>query len=150
MRFILDQSIMILLMKKIFIFIDSKCIICNKFALLCLKYEKSAQYNFYFSGLDSEYAKNFFKKHNKKVSLESVCIFKNQKFYAQTDGIIEIAKCCKFPAYLLALIQFIPKKFRDKVYILSTQHRHKFNKQQSCMQIQKNLKSRFITEDINS
>lgn len=132
------------ILNKIFVFIDSDCVVCNKFALFCLKHEDVRDVHFYFAGLNSDYAKCFFKKKNYSASGNSIVVFKNNRFFLQSNGMIEVAKNLKRPFSFLSIVQIIPSVLRNKIYDIVSKHRHSFAKKSICPVIPSHWKDRFF------
>lgn len=117
--------------KKEVILFDGYCILCNNWVQFVLKAERSN--NFYFSTLDSSFAKKYISNELNKLNLDTIVLLKDGKLFYKSDAVLQIIRKLKFPWSLLFVFIIIPKFLRNLVYDFIAKNRYKiFGKSNSC------------------
>ena len=116
-------------MKRI-IFFDGVCTLCNGFINFILKKEHNNE--FYFSSLQSVYAKTHVPSHNQ--SLASIVLMEGEKTYTESTAVLRILFHLGGGWNILAmLLSILPKWLRDFLYRLIAKNRYVlFGKKDSC------------------
>jgi len=129
--------------KKI-VFYDGDCGLCNRSVQWILKHDKKAQ--FFFSALQSDFAKQFFKSHNQpEPDLSTIVFFNGRNFYRKSAAILRISHHLNFPHFFLKLGWILPAFLRDMVYNFVANRRQKFGIS-NCFVPSLNEQQRFLTE----
>ena len=61
------------------IFFDGVCNVCDKTVDFILNHDKKNK--FFYSSLQSDFSKKFFKSKNENLNLESIVVFSDDKFF---------------------------------------------------------------------
>lgn len=113
------------------IFFDGVCNLCNSSVDFIVRHEISKA--FFFSSLQSEFAKEFFKLKNKDLSYESIILFESDNFHIKSDAALRISRFLKWPWKGLKWGVFLPRILRDKVYELIAKNRYRwFGQKETC------------------
>ncbi len=124
---------------KIIVFIDSDCMVCNKFVLYIIKHDPGKV--FLFSSQNS----TFFKEKIKSPK-DSIFVLADDIILSEGRAIHFIFKYLKgfSPIISKLFLSIVPIKFSDYFYRLFAKYRLKFNSINSCPLPSIEEKSRFI------
>ena len=126
------------------IFFDGVCNLCNATIQFIIKKDKDKIFRFV--PLQSEKASKLLKTFDFRFdNLDTVILLKNDQIFTHSDAVLEIFNSFKYPWKLLYLLKFIPKYFRDWIYIFIASNRYTwFGKKDTCMLPGNDIKSRFL------
>lgn len=124
------------------IFFDGVCNFCDKTVRFILKYDKNKK--FYFSSLQSDYAKSFLKNQNS--SIDTIVLFYDKKFYVRSKAIeLILVNLSGYPKYLGKILSFTPLFLSNIIYKIFSKYRYNlFGKKNECKIPETNLHERFI------
>lgn len=106
------------------VFYDGDCGFCNKSVQFILKHEKRKE--IYFSAIQSEFAKQFFKENNvPKPDLSTFYFYTNFLLFSKSNAAFAILRLMKFPYTLLQIFRIIPVCQRDQIYDYVAKRRHR-------------------------
>ena len=130
--------------KKI-IYFDGVCNLCSRSVSFAWKYGKKA--DFYFSPLQSEFARNMLKHANgKDINYNSVIYQDGDNFSTRSDAILDILKEMGGAWKFLYFFKIIPKSWRDRTYEFIARNRYRwFGRQDNCMVPTQALRSHFLS-----
>ena len=125
------------------IFFDGVCNVCDKTVDFIITKDKKNE--FFYSSLQSDFSKRFFKSKNQKLNLESIVVYTEDKFLYKSRGMIYILKnLVGFPRIIGLLLNIFPKFISDYFYSLFAKYRYKlFGKMDVCKIPTENHFSRF-------
>jgi predicted DCC family thiol-disulfide oxidoreductase YuxK len=130
------------------VFYDGDCGLCNRSVQWILKYDKKEQ--FFFSALQSDFAKQFFKAHHQpEPDLSTIVFFNGKDFYRKSSAILRISHYLKFPHFLLKAGWILPVFLRDGMYNFIAKRRQKFGNS-NCFVPSLNEQQRFLTEALQN
>ena len=126
---------------------DGTCNLCNASVRFVIKRDKKELFNF--ASLQSDFAKQLFKKHGFNVkSLDSIILYEDGKFYWQSDAALKIARHLSGLWPLLYGFIILPGFIRDNVYNFIAENRYKwFGKKDHCELPAPGMKERFLDRD---
>ena len=126
------------------ILFDGICNLCNGAVQFLLKRDKTEQ--FIFASLQSDAAKNILLQYNvKKMTLDSIILIEDDQLYQKSTAVLRICKKLDRPWSLLSYTEFLPLRFRDKLYEFIAKHRYKwFGRKDTCIMMIPKYKNRFI------
>ena len=126
------------------ILFDGICNLCNGAVQFLLKRDKTEQ--FIFASLQSDAAKNILLQYNvKKMTLDSIILIEDDQLYQKSTAVLRICKQLDRPWSLLSYTEFLPLRFRDKLYEFIAKHRYKwFGRKDTCIMMIPKYKNRFI------
>jgi len=130
--------------KQNIIIFDGVCNFCNKSVNFIIK--RDTNFHFLFTPNQSTQAEELLKKYGlSDISLSTIILIKNDKYYVKSDAILEIIKELSGYWYLFGIFKVLPKSFRDFIYNFISKNRYKlFGKKEFCMMPSKEIKERFI------
>jgi len=106
---------------------DSQCLICDGFVRWIIKVDHKKLLKF--SGLQSDKAQHEITKRDIPIPKNgSVVLLLPDKFFLESDAIIEVLKITGRSSFLARLINRIPKKWRDSAYRWVANNRYRFYK----------------------
>ena len=105
------------------VFYDGDCGFCNTSVQFILKRRKNN--TFYFSPLQSKFAKNILKKHGKPINLDTIYYLSHGKVYGKSSAAFQMAKQLKWPYPISVIFYIVPSFIRDGVYDYIANRRHK-------------------------
>ena len=125
------------------IFFDGYCNLCSASVQFVLKYERSAY--FYFSSLQSGFAKAHLPEIDGNENADTVILFQNGKIYYESDAILRVCEKLKFPLWLAYYFIYVPKFLRDPIYRLIAKNRVRFfGRRMKCYMAEEKYKHRFF------
>lgn len=108
------------------IFYDGDCGFCNKSVQFVLKNERHSLIQF--SALQSEFTKQFFKKHGFATpNLSTFYFYSNGVLYERSSAALELVFQLKWKWQFLHFGRIIPRFLRDKVYDFIAARRQKIS-----------------------
>jgi len=112
------------------ILFDGVCILCNGAVDFIIKRDK--QKSFGYLALQSKEGEAFLEKHQLSKDLDTIILYKNEKFYFKSDAILEIVR--HLPLWsVVGVLKVLPRPLRDLFYDLVARLRYKiFGKRESC------------------
>lgn len=111
---------------------DDQCMLCNRIFQFLVKNIRSDHF-LYFTGSESDCAKNIFKKFNIVFSNNTIYYLHGGKLYNKTYAIRFIIKELKVKwKIILFPIYIFPVLFTNKVYDIISRNRNKFFHNISC------------------
>lgn len=133
----------VLIPEKLIIY-DGHCVICNASVHYIYKYDKTK--SIHFADSDSEVINQLRNKYSITLNPDiSVIFFSGENFYFYSDAIIEISKSLRFPFNLLRYFRFIPKTWRDSLYLFVANNRYRiFKRREACIIPDKELQKRIV------
>jgi predicted DCC family thiol-disulfide oxidoreductase YuxK len=106
------------------VFYDGDCRFCNKSVQFILRHEKRKE--IYFSAIQSEYAKQFFRENKiPEPDLSTFYFYTNYLIFTKSNAALAILRLMKFPFSLLQIFRIIPVCQRDKIYDFVAKRRHR-------------------------
>ena len=115
------------------VFYDGNCGFCNRSAQFVLKRNRR-QPLIYFASLQSDFAQNFFQKHNEPLpDLSSLVFFDDNVFYYKSTAGLKIGRYLNRYKIVSTISLRLPKFFRDFVYDLIAKNRNKLSRQVTCV-----------------
>lgn len=129
---------------KSIVFFDGVCNLCEGFVQWIIRRDPQAR--FHFASLQSDFTKAFFESKGESVDdLKTVILYKEGKFYSESDVSFEVIGQLGFPWSWLYPFKLIPRIIRDKVYRWIAGNRYRwFGKKESCMIPTPDLQNRFL------
>lgn len=126
------------------ILFDGVCNLCNTFVKLIIKIDNDKIFKFL--PQQSVKANELFKRFNFQFDiLETVILIKNDQIFTHSHALLEIFRSLNYPWKLLYLLKFIPKYFRNRIYIFVASNRYTwFGKKDTCILPENDTKSRFL------
>jgi predicted DCC family thiol-disulfide oxidoreductase YuxK len=126
------------------ILFDGFCNFCNRTVNIIIEHDKDAQ--FQFAASQSTAGINMLQKFNLyQTSSASVILIDNEKVYAKTDAVIQIATQLSGWPRLFVGLKFVPKSLRDFAYDLIAKNRYAmFGKKDSCRMPNASERNRFL------
>jgi len=114
------------------IFFDGVCNVCDKTVDFILTRDKNNK--FFYSSLQSDFSKSFFKSKNEILNFESIVVYTDDKFLYKSRGMIYILKNLGgFAGIIGFLLSIFPKFISDYFYSLFANYRYKlFGKMDVC------------------
>lgn len=111
------------------VFYDGDCGFCNASVGFILKKRKV---NFFYSPLQSDWAKEVLAENGLSVDLSTIYFKKGNKVYDRSSAALQICKGLKGGYPLLLAFWIVPKFLRDLVYNAVAKRRHRI-KQGHCV-----------------
>jgi len=126
------------------ILFDGICNLCNGAVQFLLKRDKKEQ--FIFASLQSDAAKNILLQYNvKKMTLDSIIFIEDDQLYQKSTAVLRICKKLDRPWSLISYAEFLPLRFRDKLYEVIAKYRYNwFGRKDTCIMMIPKYKNRFI------
>lgn len=129
------------------IFFDGICNLCNASVIFIIRHDKWGCFKF--ASLQSDFAKNFLKKHalfaDAKNLPDSLVLVKENRMYFKSEAALQIAKQLTGIWKVFSVFGIIPRPLRDRLYDVVARKRYKwFGKRQSCMVPTPEISERFF------
>jgi predicted DCC family thiol-disulfide oxidoreductase YuxK len=129
------------------IFFDGICNLCNASVIFIIRHDKRGRFKF--ASLQSEFAKDFLKKHallaDARSLPDSLILVQENKIYFKSEAAVEIAKQLSGIWKFFVVFGIIPRPLRDRLYDVVARNRYKwFGKRQSCMVPASEISERFF------
>lgn len=116
------------------ILFDGICNVCNRSVDFVLA--KDQQKHFRFVAVQSEKGQQIMKDHALQPDTDSVVFINNKKVFTESDAAVEITKLLPAPWKWLAVLGYIPRAIRNRVYRWIAHHRYAlFGKRTTCRSI---------------
>ncbi|MFT3901908.1 MAG: thiol-disulfide oxidoreductase DCC family protein [Niabella sp.] len=130
-------------MRHIILF-DGVCNLCNGAVRFIIKHDK--QQVFRFAPLQSDAGKELLWKGTlPENNMESFVYIKGDKYYQQSDAVLQVARTLGGVWKLLYVFVVLPRAWRDMVYKLISGNRYRlFGKREYCMTPTPELENRFL------
>lgn len=132
-------------MDKKIVFFDGVCNFCN--STVNYIWDHNPNKDIYFSSLQSDFSKAFFKEKNIDISdLNTIFFFEKNIIYEKSDAIIKISQNLdKNQKFWGKILKIIPKFLRDFGYKCFSKYRYQiFGKSESCRLPTNEEKGHFI------
>ena len=125
------------------ILFDGQCVFCDHSVQFILK--RDVDEIFRFTSLQSEIGQQLLKQYKVDASMDSIVVIYQNKVYTQSDAAIVIAQQFKGLWKLLAVVKFMPKWLRDKIYVVIAINRYRlFGEMDTCRIPTEEEKRRFL------
>ena len=129
------------------IFFDGICNLCNASVIFIIRHDKRGRFKF--ASLQSEFAKDFLKKHamfaDARSLPDSLILVQENKIYFKSEAALEISRQLSGIWKVLIIFGIIPRTLRDWLYDVVARNRYKwFGKRQSCMVPSPEISERFF------
>lgn len=133
----------VLIPEKLIIY-DGHCVICNTSVHYVYKYDKTK--SVHFANSDSQIVNHLRNKYRITLNPDiSIIFLSSDNFYFYSDAILEISKSLRFPFNLIWYFRFIPKRWRDSLYLVVAKNRYRiFKRREVCIIPDKELQKRII------
>ena len=130
--------------KEAIILFDGVCNLCNSSVQFIIKHDKKGYYKF--AALQSEKGQELLKTINIKADyLDSMILFKNNKYHLKSDAVLNIAKNLDGFLKIAYLFIFLPRKLRNYFYDNIAKNRYTwFGKKEICMMPSADILKRFL------
>ena len=113
------------------ILFDGQCVFCDHSVQFILK--RDVDEVFQFASLQSAIGQQLLKQYDVDASMDSIVVIYRDKVYTQSDAAIVIAQQFKGLRKLLAVVKYMPKWLRDKLYVVIAKNRYRiFGKMDTC------------------
>ena len=133
---------------KYIVFFDGECNFCN--STVNFIYSKKDKSKIYFSSLQSNFSKNYFKKKNINIENISTIYFKDDNFiYSKSTAFLNILSHLKFPYNTLYIFSVFPKFLRDFFYELISKYRHKIIRKKISCKIPKDFDNSLFVDELS-
>lgn len=127
--------------EKSIIFFDSYCLLCSRFVLILLKNDKS---NFYYSGFESDLAKEILSE-DLRSNPQTIVLYDDEKLLFKSKAVFEIIGKMRFPWPVLKIFSIFPSSLTDMVYNWLARNRNSwFGRSEKCFIPTAEQKSRFF------
>jgi predicted DCC family thiol-disulfide oxidoreductase YuxK len=125
---------------------DGVCNLCSGFVNFVIKRDRLEKIKF--SSLQSPFGQKVSEfYHLPKVDFDTLVFLDEGKYFLRSTAVLKLAKKLGGIWKLFYVLILIPTPIRDFVYKLVSKNRYKiFGKKQTCMVPDKNVETRFITE----
>lgn len=131
----------LLIAGKSIVFFDANCLLCSRFVKILLKYDKQ---EFYYSGFDSEVAKNILPD---RLSHEpqTIVFYQDEESLVKSKAVFKIISRMSFPWPILGVFSILPTSLTDHIYNWVARHRLAwFGRSETCFIPTAEQKSRFF------
>ena len=126
---------------KSIVFFDSYCLLCSRFVLILLKNDKS---NFYYSGFESDIAKEILSE-DLRYNPQTIVLYDDEKLWFKSEAVFKIIGKMRFPWSILMIFSILPSSLADKVYNWLARNRNSwFGRSEKCFIPTAEQKSRFF------
>jgi predicted DCC family thiol-disulfide oxidoreductase YuxK len=126
------------------VFYDGDCGFCNKSVQFILRHEKRKE--IYFSAIQSEYAKQFFRENKiPEPDLSTFYFYTNYLIFTKSNAAFAILRLMRFPYSLLQIFRIIPVCQRNQIYDYVAKRRHRIMSG-FCVVPTDEQKKRFLVE----
>lgn len=117
---------------KTVVIFDSDCMLCSRFILFLLKYDKKEK--LLFTDPKSQYADFLIKTKKLNLPFETVYASYNGKILEKSEAVIHILSQLSWWGKFAQILRIIPVKWRNKVYNWIARNRYRwFGKTQECV-----------------
>ena len=128
--------------KSMIVFFDGVCNLCQGSVRYLIKHDKKNALKF--ASLQGAYAKSFLSTNELK-SLSSILFYDGENLYKKSSAVLKLSKLLGGWHRLLLVGYLLPKFIRNVFYDFVAKNRYQwFGKQDQCMQVSEDLKSRFL------
>ena len=125
------------------ILFDGQCVFCDRSVQFILK--RDLDEVFRFTSLQSDVGQQLLKQHDVDPLMDSLVVIYHDNVYTQSDAAIVIAQQFKGFWKLLVIVKALPKKLRDKMYVLIAKNRYQlFGQLETCRIPTKEERRRFL------
>lgn len=130
--------------KKIIIFIDKDCLVCNRFTKLLIRFDKKNR--LIFSSIQSNFFKRIEKEYGLPPDLDSLVVLENGQVFYYSEAILKILNHSnKILKFLSIVLRLLPKFLLNKGYQYFARNRYLFGQLKDCsIKDQKKLKEKII------
>lgn len=126
------------------VFYDGDCGFCNRSVQFILKKNTTKPF-IYFASLQSDFAQNFFAKHNEPLpDLSSLVFFDSNAFYYKSTGALRIGIYLKSYRVICKLGLITPRFIRDFIYDIIAKNRNKLASKATCDLLTEEERNRFL------
>jgi predicted DCC family thiol-disulfide oxidoreductase YuxK len=110
---------------------DGSCYLCNGTVNFILKKDKNNQFRFL--AIQSKEGKRVLENYSLPLETDSVILIYKGRAFIESDAALEIVRLLSAPWKWLAILECVPKKWRDKMYRWIAKNRYSwFGKKDSC------------------
>lgn len=110
---------------------DGVCNLCNTSVDFIIRHETENQLRFV--SLQSDLGSRLIKKFNRKEDLDSILFLYGGRLLDKSEAAVTIATFMNSPYSALRFFRFIPRLWRDWVYMMVAKNRYTlFGKKESC------------------
>ena len=126
---------------KSIVFFDTNCLLCSRFIIILLKYDSQ---KFYFSGFDSEIAKEFLLPQLRHDP-QTIVLWEEGQLMFKSRAVFKIINHMSFPWPILGVFKILPPSITDLLYDWLARNRLAwFGRSQTCFIPGPEQKSRFF------
>jgi predicted DCC family thiol-disulfide oxidoreductase YuxK len=126
------------------IIIDGQCLFCNHWSQFICKFD--IHYFFKFTQAQSELGQEVFEHFNLSKDLSSIIFIFEGSIYIESTAVINILSKLHPGLKWMFVLKFIPLIIRDSAYKIIAKYRyHFFGKSETCVLLNENQKSRFLS-----
>jgi len=111
---------------------DAECVLCSANAQFILKHDHHRR--FLLASMQGEYGSALYRHHGiDPNNPETLIVVQNKTLLHNSDAIIAIYNGLGWPWRIMAILKFVPRFFRDPIYLWVARNRYKiFGKRDSC------------------
>ena len=126
------------------VFYDGGCGFCNRSVQFILRKNTTKPF-IYFASLQSDFAQNFFAKHNEPLpDLSSLVFFDSNTFYYKSTGALRIGTYLKSYRVICKIGLITPRFIRDFIYDIIAKNRNRIASKLTCDILSEEERHRFI------
>lgn len=120
---------------------DGECGFCAFWVRFIIARD-SAGY-FLFAPLQSEVARTL-RRDDTRDPGDTVLVYIDGQLFSRSEAVVRIAKRLSFPWKWAALVAYVPRRIRDRVYELVARNRHRWFSSTSCSMPDVEDRQRFV------
>lgn len=127
------------------IFFDGVCNLCNSFIDFIIKKDK--QKKIFYTSLQSDFTKLFFKKQNISIeNLDTIYFYSDNRIHKKHKAFFSILYNLSFFYKIFSILYFLPNFFGYRLYDYIAKRRYKwFGKKSTCRVPSEDEKKMFLT-----
>ena len=110
--------------KKPIILFDGVCNLCNNSVRFVLKRDTKRQFSYV--PLQSEEGKSLLNKYRIPEETDSIVLIKDEKYYIESDAVLEICEHLPLPWHLARTFKILPLNWRDTIYRWVAKNRYRW------------------------
>ena len=126
---------------KSIVFFDANCLLCSRFVNILLKFDKQ---KFYYSGFDSEVAKDILPDRLRHEP-QTIVFYQDEESLVKSKAVLKLIRELSFPWTILGVFGILPTSLTDLIYNWVASHRLAwFGRSETCFIPTTEQKSRFF------